>query len=158
MKFAWDLQIKYSEGGERAVTNFEAGKAGYEARSFRGLGVFSSSPFEVSEGMHDTAWKSFAFSYSLPLFLSSSLLITFLSLSPSLALADADSVQMLQRSTQVGEFYRMSPPAVFDEKTKLPATYMVRSPRRYASRVTRHASRVSYSRLFPNLATGPFDL
>ena len=44
MKFAWDLQIKYSEGGERAVTTFEAGKAGYEARSFRGLGVFSSSP------------------------------------------------------------------------------------------------------------------
>ena len=37
---------------------------------------------------------------------------------------DADSVQMLQRSTQVGEFYRMSPPAVFNEKAKLPATYM----------------------------------
>ena len=44
------VQIKYVEGGERAVANFEAGKAGYEARAFRGLGVFSSTPFEVSDG------------------------------------------------------------------------------------------------------------
>lgn len=31
---------------------------------------------------------------------------------------------MLQRSSQVGEFYRMAPPAVFDETRKLPDTYM----------------------------------
>lgn len=37
---------------------------------------------------------------------------------------DQDSVQMLQRSTQVGEFYRMSPPAVFDMSKRLPPTYM----------------------------------
>ena len=37
---------------------------------------------------------------------------------------DQDSVQMLQRSTQVGEFYRMSPPAVFDAKESLPPSYM----------------------------------
>lgn len=37
---------------------------------------------------------------------------------------DSDSVQMLQRSTQVGEFYRMSPPPVYDENKPLPATYM----------------------------------
>ena len=38
--------------------------------------------------------------------------------------ADQDSVQMLQRSTQVGEFYRMSPPAVFDQNASLPPSYM----------------------------------
>jgi hypothetical protein len=31
---------------------------------------------------------------------------------------------MLQRSTQVGEFYRMSPPRVWDATKKLPPTYM----------------------------------
>ena len=31
---------------------------------------------------------------------------------------------MLQRSTQVGEFYRMAPPNVFDTTKALPATYM----------------------------------
>ena len=67
-------QIKYVEGGERAVAAFDAGVAGYEARAFRGMGVFVSTPYEVSD--------------------------------------DADSVQMLQRSSQVGEFYRMAPPPV----------------------------------------------
>jgi len=86
MALAPEEKIKYVEGGERAVANFEAGKAGYEARAFRGLGVFSSTPFEVSD--------------------------------------DQDSVQMLQRSSQVGEFYRMAPPAVFKETTALPATFM----------------------------------
>ena len=84
MALAPEEKIKFTEGGERAVANFEAGKAGYEARAFRGLGVFTSSPFEVSD--------------------------------------DQDSVQMLQRSTQVGEFYRMSPPAVFNKR--LPSTYL----------------------------------
>lgn len=32
---------------------------------------------------------------------------------------------MLQRSSQVGEFYRMTPPAVWDKSKKLPGTYMV---------------------------------
>jgi hypothetical protein len=31
---------------------------------------------------------------------------------------------MLQRSTQVGEFYRMSPPAVWDLNNALPPSYM----------------------------------
>ena len=37
---------------------------------------------------------------------------------------------MLQRSSQVGEFYRMSPPPVpkFDAKNQLPQEYMVRVP------------------------------
>ena len=37
---------------------------------------------------------------------------------------DQDSVQMLQRSTQIGEFYRMHPPPVWDKSRKLPPTYM----------------------------------
>ena len=37
---------------------------------------------------------------------------------------DADSVQMLQRSTQVGEYYRMMPPHTWDPNKLLPASYM----------------------------------
>ena len=37
-------KIRYIEGGERAVTRFEEGVAGYESRAYRGLGVFSSMP------------------------------------------------------------------------------------------------------------------
>ena len=37
-------------------------------------------------------------------------------------------VQMLQRSSQVGEFYRMMPPAVWNRNKLLPAQYLVRSP------------------------------
>ena len=32
---------------------------------------------------------------------------------------------MLQRSSQVGEFYRMSPPPVWNKTQKLPSTYLV---------------------------------
>ena len=49
--------------------------AGFEARSFRGCGVFTSEPFEVSD--------------------------------------DAESVQMLTRSSQIGEFYVMAPPQTY---------------------------------------------
>lgn len=44
----------YVEGGERAVTRFEEGVQGYETRAFRGLGIFSSSPYEVSDGKQCT--------------------------------------------------------------------------------------------------------
>ena len=80
---------RYIDGGERAVTRFEEGAQGYETRAFRGLGVFTSTPFEVSD--------------------------------------DSDSCQMLQRSSQVGEFYRMSPPHVWDRTKQLPPQYMVRA-------------------------------
>ena len=85
-------QIKYTEGGDRAVTRFEEGAQGYETRAFRGMGVVTSMPYEVSD--------------------------------------DQDSVQMLQRSSQVGEFYRMSPPPVpkFDNNNQLPQEYMVCVP------------------------------
>ena len=67
-------KLSYKEGGPNAEARFEAGVAGFEARAFRGCGIFTSEPFEVSD--------------------------------------DADSVQMLTRSSQIGEFYVMSPPQV----------------------------------------------
>lgn len=69
---------------------------GYETRAFRGLGVFVSMPYEVSD--------------------------------------DQDSVQMLQRSSQIGEFYRMMPPPVWDPNKKLPGQYMVRHLQRDTAR------------------------
>ena len=54
MALAPEEKIKYVEGGEKAVANFDAGVAGYESRAFRGLGVFSSMPYEVSDGMRRT--------------------------------------------------------------------------------------------------------
>ena len=67
-----DEKINYSFAGPTGPSNFESGVNGYETRAFRGCGVFTSTPFEVSD--------------------------------------ESDSMQMLQRSTQVGEFYRMKPP------------------------------------------------
>lgn len=40
------------DAGPAGPERFEAGVAGYEARAFRGLGVFSSMPYETSDGMH----------------------------------------------------------------------------------------------------------
>jgi len=82
----------YNIAGPAGPEKFEAGVAGYEARAFRGCGVVTSSPFEISD--------------------------------------DADSLQMLQRNTQVGEFYRMRTPAIewentVEEKAKH-KNYMVR--------------------------------
>ena len=64
----------YNIAGPSGPEKFEAGVAGYEARAFRGCGVVTSSPFEISD--------------------------------------DADSLQMLQRNTQIGEFYRMRAPSI----------------------------------------------
>lgn len=41
--------MRFIEGGERAVTHYEAGMAGYETRSFRELGVFTSTPYETTD-------------------------------------------------------------------------------------------------------------
>ena len=70
----------YEKGGPAAEARFEAGVAGFEARAFRGCGIMTSEPFEVSE--------------------------------------DQDSVQMLTRNSQVGEFYVLQPPQVAPETGK----------------------------------------
>jgi len=86
VSLAPEQKLTYAHAGPAGEKAFEAGMAGFEAQSFRGLGVFESKPYETTD--------------------------------------EQDSLQMLQRSTQVGEFYRMSPPDVWDERKPLPAGYM----------------------------------
>jgi hypothetical protein len=86
LSLAPESKLTFPLGGPAAAAAFERGLAGFEARSFRGLGIMTSTPYEVSD--------------------------------------DQDSVQMLQRSTQIGEYYRMAPPNVFASDRKLPASYM----------------------------------
>jgi len=74
MALAPEQKLTYKEGGPAAEARFEAGVAGFEARSFRGCGVMTSEPFEVSD--------------------------------------DNESLQMLTRNSQIGEFYVMSPPQI----------------------------------------------
>jgi hypothetical protein len=72
LALAPEEKLTYKEAGPAGAATFEAGVEGYKARAFRGCGVFTSEPFEVSD--------------------------------------DNDSVQMLTRNVQVGEFYVMEPP------------------------------------------------
>ena len=86
---------------------------GYETRAFRGLGVFVSMPAR-------RASRPRAAPTALPLRSRSA---------PSSRAQyevsdDQDSVQMLQRSSQVGEFYRMMPPAVWNKNKLLPSQYL----------------------------------
>jgi len=74
MALAPEAKLTYEKGGPAAEARFEAGVAGFEARAFRGCGIFTSEPFEVSD--------------------------------------DQDSVQMLTRNSQIGEFYVLQPPQV----------------------------------------------
>ncbi len=77
MALAPNEKIEYNKAGPAGPARFEEGVQGYESRAFRGLGVFTSTPFEVND--------------------------------------DTDSLQLLQRNTQVGEFYRMSTPTLLPE-------------------------------------------
>ena len=52
MALAPEQKLTYKEGGPAAEARFEAGVAGFEARAFRGCGIFTSEPFEVSDGAH----------------------------------------------------------------------------------------------------------
>ena len=50
MALAPEAKLTYEKGGPAAEARFEAGVAGFEARAFRGCGIFTSEPFEVSDG------------------------------------------------------------------------------------------------------------
>jgi|TARA_Y100000385_G_scaffold188434_1_gene194779 hypothetical protein len=39
---------RYKEGGPAAEARFEAGVAGFEARAFRGCGIFTSEPVRLN--------------------------------------------------------------------------------------------------------------
>jgi len=47
MALAPESKLTYKEGGPAAEARFEAGVAGFEARSFRGCGVFTSEPVRL---------------------------------------------------------------------------------------------------------------
>lgn len=94
-------------GGPAAQAAFEAGLAGFESKAFRGLGIMTSTPVRPPPPTVATCTVDAA------------ALLAQYEVSD-----DQDSVQMLQRSSQVGEFYRMSPPAAWDTTKKLPASYM----------------------------------
>jgi hypothetical protein len=49
---------RYKEGGPAAVANFEAGVQGFTTRAFRGCGVVTSDPFEVSDGELRSAFSA----------------------------------------------------------------------------------------------------
>ena len=49
LALAPEEKISYKLGGPAADARFEAGMAGYEARPFRGCGVVTSEPYEVSD-------------------------------------------------------------------------------------------------------------
>lgn len=115
------FQIKYVEGGERAVSNFEAGASGFETRAFRGLGIFTSTPVQTPRPQTRARVRA-----RVRLHRSRSSFFLLPPCSQYEVSDDQDSVQMLQRSSQVGEFYRMSPPPVWKKATlKLPPNYMV---------------------------------
>jgi hypothetical protein len=50
MSLAPEEKLAYREGGDKALAQFEAGVQGFLAASFRGCGVVTSDPFEVSDG------------------------------------------------------------------------------------------------------------
>ena len=66
-----EARINYSIGGQQAVSEFQGGVAGFKSHSFRGLNVYTVTPFDVGD--------------------------------------QQDAVQMLQRNSQVGEYYIAGP-------------------------------------------------
>ena len=53
MSLAPEAKLTYPLGGPAAQAAFDAGLKGFEASAFRGLGVLTSTPYEVSDGMQN---------------------------------------------------------------------------------------------------------
>ena len=49
MSLAPEEKVSYAVAGPKADATFEAGAAGFTQKAFRGCGVFTSEPFEVSD-------------------------------------------------------------------------------------------------------------
>lgn len=114
MSLAPEAKLTYPLGGPAAAAAFEAGMQGFEARAFRGLGVMTSTPVRrCRRRTHAAHMPPHTRQYSHDVVRAQYEVSD-----------DQDSVQMLQRSSQVGEFYRMSPPAVFNQSKRLPPSYM----------------------------------
>ena len=94
---------RYKEAGPAGVAAFEAGVAGQEARAFRGCGIFTSEPFEVSDDQDSVQMCVLAMrrrARARPCAHASFLL------------------RRLTRSSQIGEFYIMQPPQVAPPNSK----------------------------------------
>lgn len=50
MAVAPEEKIRYQDAGPGGPADFNAGVAGFEAKAFRGCGIFTSTPYEVSDG------------------------------------------------------------------------------------------------------------
>ena len=50
LALAPEEKLSFEKAGPSGTATFEGGVAGYEARAFRGCGVVTSEPFEVSDG------------------------------------------------------------------------------------------------------------
>ena len=48
-----ESKLTYQLAGPAGQAAFNSGVQGFEAQSFRGLGVFTSTPYEVSDGARD---------------------------------------------------------------------------------------------------------
>ena len=56
MSLAPEMKLTYPLGGPAAQAAFDSGMKGFEASSFRGLGIFTSTPYEVSDGARLGSW------------------------------------------------------------------------------------------------------
>jgi hypothetical protein len=60
MSLAPEMKLTYPLGGPAAQTAFEQGLQGFEARAFRGLGVFTSTPVSLRRTRRPTRPSSLA--------------------------------------------------------------------------------------------------
>jgi hypothetical protein len=102
MALAPEEKLLYDKGGPNAAAVFEAGVEGFKTRQYRGMGVVTSDPVRRVAIL----FRSVLRTALQPLADSDSSLRR-----PQFEITDdSEAVQMLQRSTQVGEFYVMGPP------------------------------------------------
>ena len=96
MAIAPEAKLTYDKAGPNGVAAFERGVAGLQATAFRGCAVFTSDPLCAAR----------------PAALWSALAALTRAARRSEVSDDADSVQLLTRNSQVGEFYILQPPQV----------------------------------------------
>jgi hypothetical protein len=101
MALAPEAKLTFKEGGPAAEARFEAGVQGMQARAFRDCGIFTSDPL-CACCFHSLFGNASPVRVCLRSEVSD----------------DADSVQLLTRNSQVGEFYVLQPPQVEPDKGK----------------------------------------
>ena len=97
MALAPEEKISYAVAGPKADAAFEAGAAGFQAKGFRGCGIFTSEPFEVSDDQDSVQMCVRA--------------MRRLARAPPRSRAPV-CLRRLTRNSQIGEFYTLMPPQV----------------------------------------------